>query len=174
MLTPPLRSEEHRNALWDGLGLGDLSVVSSDHCPYCLADKERYGKDDFRQIPNGGPGVEHRLPVLYGQGVATGRLGIERFVELTATAPAKQFGLYPRKGVIAAGSDADLVVLDPDGETRISADTQHQRMDYTPWEGWVLPGRITQVWSRGERIVEDGRYVGASGRGRFLARSVVS
>ncbi|MDQ7908877.1 dihydropyrimidinase [Phytohabitans sp. ZYX-F-186] len=174
VLTPPLRSEEHRDALWDGLGLGDLSVVSSDHCPYCLVDKERYGKDDFRQIPNGGPGVEHRLPVLYGQGVATGRLGIERFVELTATAPAKQFGLYPRKGVIAAGSDADLVVLDPDGETRISADTQHQRMDYTPWEGWVLSGRITQVWSRGERIVEDGRYVGAPGRGRFLARSAVS
>ncbi|MCU1482832.1 MAG: dihydropyrimidinase [Subtercola sp.] len=173
VLTPPLREKVHRDALWRGLTTGDVSVVSSDHCPYCLAEKERLGAHDFREIPNGGPGIEHRMSLLYGEGVRGGRISLEKYVELTAAAPAKQFGLYPKKGVIAAGSDADIVVLDPAGETVISAATQNQRLDYTPYEGWVLPGRIEQVFSRGDLIAASGTYVGARGRGNYLPRATV-
>lgn len=173
VLTPPLRSEEHRAALWRGIRGGTLSVVSSDHCPFCFEDKKRLGSEDFRLIPNGGPGVEHRLSVIYGEGVRQGRISIEKFVELTATAPARQFGLFPRKGVIAPGSDADIIVFDPEGTTEITAATQNQRMDYTPYEGWELPGAITAVYSRGDLVAEYGRFVGAEARGRFLARATL-
>jgi dihydropyrimidinase len=170
VVSPPLREQHHRDALWRALDNGELGVVSSDHCPYCLADKQRYGAHDFREIPNGGPGIEHRLAVVYGQGVATGRLTVERFVDRVSTTPARQFGLYPRKGAILPGSDADLVVFDPAGRTLISTETQYQRMDYTPYDGWDLPGRIAAVYSRGERIVNEGMFEGRSGRGRFLRR----
>ncbi|WP_308466256.1 dihydropyrimidinase [Rathayibacter soli] len=173
VLTPPLRSEEHRAALWRGLRAGTLSVVSSDHCPFCFAEKKRLGQADFRLIPNGGPGVEHRLSVVYGEGVSQNRITLEKFVELTSTAPARQFGLYPKKGVIAPGSDADIVVFDPKGRTAISAATQNQRMDYTPYEGWDLPGAIAAVYSRGDLIAEYGKYVGAAGRGQFLKRATL-
>lgn len=173
VLTPPLRSIEHRDALWRGLNAGTLGVVSSDHCPFCLAEKQRLGADDFRAIPNGGPGVEHRLLVIYADGVATGRISLEKFVDLTATAPARQFGLFPAKGQIAAGSDADIVVLDPSGSTVISAATQNQRMDYTPYEGWQVPAAITEVYSRGDLIAENGRYIGAAGRGQFIERATL-
>lgn len=174
VLSPPLRDAHHREALWRGLRTSDISVVSSDHCPYCLADKARLGRRDFRRIPNGGPGVEHRMPVLYGQGVANGRITLAQFVERTSSGPARQFGLYPTKGVITPGSDADIVVLDPNGTTTIKAATQHQRVDYTPYEGWSLPGRIEQVWSRGELIARDGNFVGRPGRGRFVPRCTVT
>lgn len=171
VLTPPLRTFEHREALWRGLNSGVLSVVSSDHCPFCFEEKERLAGDDFRSIPNGGPGVEHRMSVVYGRGVAEGRLSLQKFVELTSTFPAKQFGLYPRKGHLGVGADADVVVLDPSGTTTISAETQHQNMDYTLYEGWSLPGAITQVYSRGELIADHGRFVGTVGRGEYLHRS---
>ncbi|MFD4640102.1 dihydropyrimidinase [Lentzea sp. NPDC058436] len=170
VLTPPLRTQEHRDALWRGLRAGTLGVVSSDHCPFCLEEKRRLGEADFRAIPNGGPGVEHRFIVMYAEGVRQGRLSLEKFVDLVATAPARQFGL-PSKGVIATGADADIVVLDPGGTTTITAATQNQRMDYTPYEGWVLPGAIESVYSRGELVASGGRYVGAAGRGRFLPRA---
>ncbi|MEO8907727.1 MAG: dihydropyrimidinase [Microbacteriaceae bacterium] len=173
VLTPPLRSEEHRAALWRGLRTGTLSVVSSDHCPFCFAEKKRLGASDFRLIPNGGPGVEHRLSVVYGEGVSQNRITLEKFVDLTSTAPARQFGLFPKKGVIAPGSDADIVVFDPDGRTTISAATQNQRMDYTPYEGWDLPGAIAAVYSRGDRIAEYGTYIGKPGRGQFVKRATL-
>lgn len=170
VLTPPLRTKEHRDALWRGLRAGTLGVVSSDHCPFCLEEKRRLGAADFRAIPNGGPGVEHRFIVMYAQGVRENRISLEKFVDLVSTAPARQFGL-PTKGVIAPGADADLVVLDPDGTTTISAATQNQRMDYTPYEGWTLPGSIDAVYSRGELVAQNGSYVGSPARGRFIARA---
>ncbi|MBB4683844.1 dihydropyrimidinase [Amycolatopsis jiangsuensis] len=170
VLTPPLRTQEHRDALWRGLRAGTLGVVSSDHCPFCLEEKRRLGSADFRAIPNGGPGVEHRFIVMYAEGVRAGRISLEKFVDLVAGAPARQFGL-PSKGAITTGADADIVVLDPEGTTTITAETQNQRMDYTPYEGWTLPGAIESVYSRGELIARDGRYVGVAGRGRFLART---
>jgi dihydropyrimidinase len=173
VLTPPLRTEEHRAALWRGLRAGTLGVVSSDHCPFCLEEKRRLGAADFRAIPNGGPGVEHRMIVMYAEGVRKNQISLEKFVDLTATAPARQFGLFPTKGAIVSGADADIVVLDPNGTTTISAQTQNQRMDYTPYEGWTLPGALEAVYSRGEVVARDGKYVGAGGRGRFLARSTL-
>jgi dihydropyrimidinase len=170
VLTPPLREERERKALWKALKTGSLSVVSSDHCPFCFVGQKDMGRDDFRQIPNGGPGIEHRVPLLYGTGVREGRLSLEEFVDISATTPAKMFGLFPRKGTIAVGSDADVVVIDPDGETQISAETQHQNLDYTPYEGWTVPGRIERVYSRGELLVRDGKYSGSPGRGEFISR----
>lgn len=171
VLTPPLRTIEHRDALWRGLRAGTLGVVSSDHCPFCLEEKRRLGEKDFRDIPNGGPGVEHRMIIMYAEGVRMGRLSLEKYVDLVATAPARQFGLAASKGAIDSGADADIVVLDPEGTTTISAATQNQRMDYTPYEGWELPGSFDAVYSRGELIADRGRYVGADGRGRFIARA---
>ncbi|MGV9351549.1 dihydropyrimidinase [Streptomyces spiralis] len=171
VLTPPLRTQEHREALWRGLRAGTLGVVSSDHCPFCLEEKRRLGQHDFRAIPNGGPGVEHRFIVMYAEGVRRGRISLEKFVDLTATAPARQFGMFPTKGAIAHGADADIVVLDPDSWTTISAKTQNQRMDYTPYEGWKLPGAIEKVYARGELVARNGKYIGTEGRGRFLERS---
>ncbi|GAA1712849.1 dihydropyrimidinase [Kribbella yunnanensis] len=171
VLTPPLRTVEHREALWRGLRAGTLGVVSSDHCPFCLEEKRRLGEKDFRDVPNGGPGVEHRMIVMYAEGVRKGRLTLEKFVDLTAAAPARQFGMAPRKGSIETGADGDIVVLDPDGTTVISAATQNQRMDYTPYEGWELPGSIDAVYSRGELVAKAGTYVGSQGRGQFLRRA---
>lgn len=171
VLTPPLRTFEHRESLWRGLNSGVLSVVSSDHCPFCFEDKKRLAGDDFRAIPNGGPGVEHRMAVVYGKGVAEGKITLERFVDLTSTLPAKQFGLFPRKGHLGVGADADVVVFDPNGTTLITADTQHQNMDYTLYEGWKLPGEIKKVFSRGRLVADSGRFVGAAGHGEYLRRT---
>lgn len=172
VLTPPLRSEEHRAALWRGLRAGTLGVVSSDHCPFCFEEKRRLGEGDFRMIPNGGPGVEHRMLVMYSEGVAQGRISLEKYVDLMSTAPARQFGL-PTKGAIAPGFDADIVVFDPNGSTTISAATQNQKMDYTLYEGWTVPGSMTAVYSRGDLVAREGKYVGAGGRGQFLARETL-
>lgn len=171
VLTPPLRTFEHQEALWRGLNSGVLSVVSSDHCPFCFEEKQRLGGSDFRSIPNGGPGVEHRMMVVYGRGVAEGKLAIEKFVELTSTLPAKQFGLFPRKGHVGVGADADIVVLDPNGTTMITADAQFQNMDYTLYEGWSLPGEIKKVYSRGTLVADGGKFVGKAGHGEYLHRT---
>lgn len=170
VVTPPLREEHHREALWRGLVDGGLGIVSSDHCPFCFQGQKTLGRDDFRLIPNGGPGVEQRMILLYAQGVRSGRLDLERFVEVAATGPARTFGLYPRKGVLAPGSDADICVLDPDQHTLVQASTQVQNVDYTPYDGWRLPGRITHVYSRGELVGENGRHVGSQAHGQFVAR----
>lgn len=170
VLTPPLRTEEHQHALWGGLRTGTLSVVSSDHCPFCFTEKERLGGSDFRSIPNGGPGVEHRMLVMYETGVRQGQLTLQQYVEVTSANPAQQFGMYPRKGVLAPGSDADIVVVNPQGKTRISASTQKQAMDYTLYEGFDVGCSFDQVFSRGELIAEQGEYVGSAGRGLFINR----
>jgi dihydropyrimidinase len=170
VMSPPLRDRAAQDALWAGLARGDLQVVATDHCPFTLEQKAR-GRDDFSRIPNGAPGIEHRMALMFDEGVRTGRLSVKRFVEVTAAAPARIFGLYPRKGVIAEGSDADLVVFDPSGTTTISAATHHMRVDYNLYEGRTLSGAVEMVMARGEVIVEGGRFVGPAGGGRFLKRA---
>ncbi len=170
VMSPPLRTPVDQEALWAGLERGDIQVVATDHCPFMTADKAR-GLDDFSRIPNGAPGIEHRMALLYDAGVAGGRLSLERFVDITAAAPARIFGLSPMKGAIAEGADADIVVFDPAGTTVISAATHHMRVDYNPYEGRVLSGAIDVVVARGEVVVSGGRFTGSPGRGQFLKRA---
>ena len=169
----PLRSkhESHRADLWQGLRTNDLSVVSTDHCPFCMKDQKEMGIGDFSKIPNGIGSVEHRVDLLY-QGVVDGKLSLARWVETIATTPARMFGLYPRKGVIAPGSDADIVLYDPNGRTRISVETHHMNMDYSAWEGWEIAGQVDTVISRGEVISSAGSYTGRPGRGRYVPRGL--
>jgi dihydropyrimidinase len=169
----PLRSkhENHHADLWQGLRTNDLSVVSTDHCPFCMKDQKEMGIGDFSKIPNGIGSVEHRVDLLY-QGVVDGKLSLARWVETIATTPARMFGLYPRKGVIAPGSDADIVLYDPAGRTRISVETHHMNMDYSAWEGWEIAGKVDTVISRGEVISSGGQYTGRPGRGQYVPRGL--
>jgi dihydropyrimidinase len=167
--TPPLRDASHHDHLWRGLKQNDLQVVSTDHCPFCMKGQKELGRGDFAKIPNGMPGIETRLYLLW-EGVREGRISMNRFVEITSTAPAKIFGLYPRKGTIAVGTDADVIVWDPEKEHVLSQKTLHMRVDYSPFEGRKVVGAPTVVLSRGEIIVRDGRFLGRPGRGRFLKR----
>ncbi|MEP7273307.1 MAG: dihydropyrimidinase [Acidobacteriota bacterium] len=169
VMTPPLRDKSNQEKLWSGLRGNDLQVISTDHCPFCFKEKE-LGRDDFSKIPNGGPGVEHRMSLIYDGGVAQGRISLNRFVELTSTAAAKIFGLFPRKGTIAVGSDADIVIFDPNREQTISAATHHMRVDYSAYEGWKVKGVTETVLSRGRVILEDGEFKGKLGDGLFLKR----
>jgi dihydropyrimidinase len=171
VLTPPLRDKWHQRELWNGLRRNDLQVVSTDQCAFRFSDQKTLGRNDFSKIPNGGPGIENRLSLLYTEGVVAGLLDMNRLVELFATAPAKLFGLFPRKGTIAVGSDGDIVVLDPDKETVISARTHHMNVDYNLYEGRTVRGVPEAVVSNGEVIVLDGKFVGTPGAGRFLPRS---
>jgi len=170
VFTPPLREKQNLPKLWDGLKTDNLQVVSTDHCPFCFEDQKALGKDDFTKIPNGGPGIENRLQLLHHHGVNSGKLTLNRFVEIVSTAPARIFGMYPKKGVIAPGSDADIVVWDPKAEHLISAKTHHMRVDYSMFEGFKVVGNARQVFSRGELIVDKGQYVGRAGRGQYLRR----
>lgn len=173
VLTPPIRTQNHQDALWAGLTSGTIGIVSSDHCPLCFKTQKVIGREDFRDIPNGGPGVENRMIVLYSEGVASGRLSVQRYVEVTAERPAKEFGLFPRKGRLAPGADADIIVLDPAGSTQVSARTQYQNVDYSLWEGWTLKGAFESVYSRGHVVANQGTYVGRRGHGRFITRSSI-
>jgi dihydropyrimidinase len=170
VFTPPLRKKANQQKLWEGLRHDHLQVVSTDHCPFCFADQKALGKDDFTKIPNGGPGIENRMQLIYHHGVNAGRLTLNRFVEVTATAPARILGMYPRKGTIAPGSDADLVLWDPNAEHTISAATHHMRVDYSMFEGFKVKGNAQQVYSRGELIVDKGKFLGRIGRGQYLRR----
>jgi len=170
VMTPPLRDRENQEQLWRGLRGNDLQVISTDHCPFCFREQKELGLDDFSKIPNGGPGVENRMGLIYHHGVAAGRINLNRFVELTSTAAAKIFGLFPRKGTIAVGSDADLVIFDPEREQTISAETHHMRVDYSAYEGWKVRGVTETVLSRGGVIVENGEWRGKPGAGEFLRR----
>jgi dihydropyrimidinase len=165
----PLRPADHQASLWRALRTDDLSVVSTDHCPFCFADQKELGRDDFSKIPNGIPGVENRLDLLH-DAVVAGRISRRRWVELASTAPARMFGLHPRKGTIAPGADADIVIYDPGAEQVLSAETHHMNVDYNAYEGRRITGRVRTVLSRGEVIVHDGEYHGRPGRGRFLRR----
>ena len=163
-----MRTKENLPKLWDGLQEDNLQVVSTDHCPFCFEDQKILGKDDFTKIPNGGPGIENRLQLMYHHGVNTGKISLNRFVEITSTTPARIFGMYPKKGEIAAGSDADLVIWDPDALYTISAKTHHMRVDYSMFEGFEVEGNVRTVLSRGEVIVDRGQCFGKPGRGQYL------
>jgi dihydropyrimidinase len=166
----PLRPKEHQAALWRALRTDDLSVVSTDHCPFCFKGQKEMGRGDFSKIPNGMPGVESRVDLLH-QAVLDGHITRRRWVELAATAPARMFGLHPRKGTLAPGADADIVVYDPTAEQVLSAETHHMNVDYSPYEGRRITGKARTVLSRGEVIVDDGKYLGRTGRGRYLTRA---
>ena len=170
VFTPPLREKKNQPKLWDGLKHDHLQVISTDHCPFCFADQKVLGKDDFTKIPNGGPGIENRLQLIHHYGVGQDKLSLTRFVEITATAPARIFGMYPKKGTIAAGSDADIVIWDPNAEHLISAATHNMRCDFSMFEGYRVKGNARQVFSRGELIVEGGKFIGKPGRGQYLKR----
>jgi dihydropyrimidinase len=172
VMTPPLRDRENQELLWRGLRGDDLQVISTDHCPFCFKEQKELGRDDFSKIPNGGPGVENRMGLIYHHGVTQGRISLNRFVELTSTAAAKIFGLFPKKGTIAVGSDADIVIFDPNREQTISAATHHMRVDYSAYEGWKVKGMTEIVLSRGNVIVENGEWKGKTGAGRFIKRGV--
>ena len=174
VFTPPLREKWHQEKLWNGLKQDHLQVVSTDHCPFCFKEQKELGRDDFTKIPNGGPGIEHRMSLIYSGGVAQGRFSVNRFVELVSTTPAKLFGLYPRKGTIAIGSDADLVIFDPARKHTISAKTHHMRVDYSMFEGIEVTGMPDIVLSRGQVIVEGNKFTGRPGAGEFLKRSLYS
>lgn len=171
VFTPPLREKWHQEKLWSGLKHDHLQVVSTDHCPFCFKEQKELGRDDFTKIPNGGPGIEHRMSLIYSGGVAQGRFSVNRFVEMVSTTPAKLFGLYPRKGTIAVGSDADLVIFDPKREHTISAKTHHMRVDYSMFEGIRVKGMPEVVFSRGRVLVENDKFTGRPGAGEFLKRS---
>lgn len=170
VMSPPLRRKGNEEHLWRGLQMDDLALVATDHCPFCMKDDKQKGKDDFSKIPNGAPGVETRMSLLWDGGVRTGRIDINRFVQITSTAPAKIFGLYPNKGTVSPGADADVVVFDPDKEIRWSAKTHHMNVDYNPYEGRVTRGAPAYVFSRGELIVENDKWLGKKGAGKFVKR----
>lgn len=170
----PLRSraEGHQDELWRYIRTGDVAGVATDHCPFCMADQKELGIGDFSKIPNGIGGVEHRMDLMF-QGVVDGRISLERWVEVCATTPARMFGMYPRKGVISPGADADVVIYDPAGHTSIGVGkTHHMNMDHSAWEGFEIDGAVAAVWSRGKKIVEDAQYLGAKTDGRFVRREL--
>jgi dihydropyrimidinase len=169
--SPPLRSADHQDELWTGLIKDDLQVVSTDHCPFDFHGQKDLGKGDFRKVPNGLPGVEDRLDLLHDGGVVAGKMTKERWVEISSTAPAKLFGMYPRKGAIAVGADADLVVYDPNRKRTISAKTHHMDVDYSCYEGRTVQGGADVVLSRGSVIVRNGEFTGRKGAGKFVKRS---
>jgi dihydropyrimidinase len=168
--SPPLRPSDHQAELWTGLVKDDLQVVSTDHCPFDFHGQKDLGKGDFRKIPNGLPGVEDRVDLLHDGGVVGGRITKERWVEVISTAPAKLFGMYPQKGAVAVGSDADLVIYDPNRKRTISAKTHHMAVDYSCYEGRTVQGAADVVMSRGAVIVRDGEFIGRKGAGRFIKR----
>jgi dihydropyrimidinase len=169
--SPPLRTADHTAALWRGLRTNDLAVVSTDHCPFCFKEQKELGRGDFSKIPNGIPGVEHRMDLLH-QGVVAGEITLSRWVETCSTTPARMFGLYPRKGVIAAGADADIVIYDPAARQTLSAATHHMNVDYSAYEGMAITGQVAVTISRGQVVVAGGEFRGASGHGRFLPRGL--
>ncbi len=171
VMSPPLRPKETQDRLWRGLAFNDLQAISTDHCPFCMKEQKTLGQDDFSKIPNGAPGIETRMSLVYDGGVLPGRISLNRFVELTSTSPAKIFGLFPKKGTIAPGSDADIVVFDPSKKTTLSAKTLHMNVDYNPYEGREVTGAVDTVVSRGRVVIDAGVFTGSAGAGSFLKRS---
>ena len=177
VMTPPLREKWNQKELWRGLRMGDLMSISTDHCPFCFKEQKEMGINDFSKIPNGGPGVENRMSLVFNGGVVEGRISLNRFVELTSTASAKMFGLFPKKGTIAVGSDADIVIFNPDRKETISVNnsvTHHMKVDYNAYEGFEVTGVSETVISRGKIIVENCEYLGKKGDGQFLKRGLYS
>ncbi len=169
-MSPPLRDKSNQPILWNGLRDGLVQTVATDHCPFDFKKQKVMGKNDFTKIPNGIPSVEDRVNVLYTYGVKTGKIDLHTFVNCASTQVAKNFDLFPRKGTIQPGADADLVVYDPEYRGKISAKTQYVNADYNAFEGWKIEGRPSVVTVRGEVAVRDGKFVGKIGRGKFLQR----
>ncbi len=170
VLSPPLRDKSNNTLLWDDIIGGGIDTVATDHCPFDYTLKTKLGKDDFTKCPNGMPGVELRFPLMFSEGVMKGRISANAFAKLCATNPAKLMGLYPKKGVIREGSDADIVIMDTEAEYTVSHSSLHENVDYTPYEGVQLKCGIDCVLSRGEVIVRNNRYIGAPARGQFIKR----
>ncbi|QLH27296.1 dihydropyrimidinase [Streptomyces sp. Rer75] len=166
----PLRPREHQAALWRGLRTNDLQVVSTDHCPFCFTGQKEMGRGDFSKIPNGMPGVENRMDLLH-QGVVDGHITRRRWIEIACATPARMFGLYPRKGTIAPGSDADIVIYDPTAQQTISAETHHMNVDYSAYEGKQITGQVETVLSRGLPVIDGRAYAGRAGHGQYVRRS---
>jgi dihydropyrimidinase len=171
VMSPPLREKAKRDQLWRGLAFGDLQAISTDHCPFCMKEQKELGRHDFSKIPNGAPGIETRMSLVFDGGVGPGHISLNRFVELTSTSPAKIFGLFPRKGTIAPGSDADILVFDPNRTITLSYRTLHMNVDYNPYEGRQVTGATDTVLSRGRVIIENGAFVGRRGAGSFIRRA---
>ena len=174
--SPPIRSKHdhrhHQKDLWKGLRMNELAVVSTDHCPFCMKDQKELGRGDFSKIPNGIGGVEHRLELIY-QGVVLGEITLERWVETCCTTPARMFGMYPRKGIIAPGADADVVVWDPNAKTEIGYGRKHHmNMDHSAWEGWVIDGKVVTVLTRGMVAIEHDTFTGRKGHGQYVRRGL--
>ncbi|MGF6881327.1 dihydropyrimidinase [Nocardia sp. GAS34] len=168
----PLRAkaDHHQDHMWQALRTNDIQMVATDHCPFCMKGQKDMGVGDFSKIPNGIGSVEHRMDLMY-QGVADGKITLERWVEITSTTPARMFGLYGRKGVLAPGADADVVIYDPNGHTSIGLNkTHHMNMDHSAWEGYEIDGHVDTVISRGKVVIDDGKYLGRKGDGRFVRR----
>lgn len=170
IMSPPLRSKKDSEALWRGISSRIIQVVATDHCPFPYNGDKQLGRDDFTKCPNGAPGVEERMPLMFSEGVMRGRISINRFVEVCCTSPARIFGLYPQKGTIAPGSDADIVIIDPEREVTLSRGMLHSMCDYTAYEGLKLKGYPVLTISRGEVIARDGEFTGHRGRGMFIKR----
>lgn len=171
VMSPPLRDQRNQDVLWNGLRDGLVQTVATDHAPFDFRKQKAMGKNDFTKIPNGIPSLEDRINLLYTYGVKAGRIDLHTFVNVASTRVAKIFGLFPQKGTIQPGADADLVVYDPEYRGRISAKTQHMNLDYSAFEGWKIEGRPSTVTVRGQVAVRDGRFVGRFGHGKFLART---
>ena len=174
--SPPVRSahdtHHHHADLWKGLRTNDIAIVSTDHCPFCMKDQKELGLGNFAAIPNGMGGVEHRMELLY-QGVVNKEISLERWVETCCTTPARMFGMYPKKGIIAPGADADVVIWDPSKQTKIGInDKHHMNMDHSSWEGYVIDGKVDTVLSRGAVVIENDSYVGRKGHGQFVKRGL--
>jgi len=174
--SPPIRSKHdhrhHHSDLWKGLRMNELAIVSTDHCPFCMKDQKELGMGDFSKIPNGIAGVEHRMELIY-QGVVLGEISLERWVETCSTTPARMFGMYPKKGIIAPGSDADIVVWDPKAKTKIGInDKHHMNTDHSAWEGTVIDGKVDTVMSRGMIVMENDKFTGRKGHGKYVKRGL--
>lgn len=172
VMSPPLRKKGNQEALWEGIRKGYIDVVATDHCPFMFSKEKQLGKDDFTKCPNGAPGIEERMPLIFSEGVMKGRISIQRFVKICCTNPAKIFGMYPQKGIIAPGSDGDIVIIDPEKEITLTKSMLHGNCDYTAYEGFKLKGYPVMTLSRGEVIVRNNEFTGKRGRGKFIKRIV--
>lgn len=172
--SPPLRPAYHQEVLWNALKAKQLQTIGSDQCSFSFKGKKELGLNDFSKIPNGGPFIEDRFGILYSEGVAKGRININEFVDMISTSAAKTFGLFPKKGTIAIGSDADIVLFDPDVKRVISAQTHHMNVDYNPYEGWEVTGEVQSVLVRGQYVVKDKKFVGTLGNGQYIKRKSIA
>lgn len=172
VMSPPLREKKDQATLWAGINQGLVNVVATDHCPF-MWEQKKMGEKDFSKIPNGHPAIENRMELLFSEGVNTGKITLNKYVEVACTNPAKIFGMFPRKGTIAAGSDADIVIFDPVKKHTLSAKTHHMNVDYSGYEGWELTGKVEKVLLRGKLAIDDGKCLVEKGNGKFIRRNKV-